>query len=165
MRELSSESPLSFVSFCSHRRVGGCGGFGWLGGGEVGAADPDHGGVDDQGEQRDPGGDQEPAGEPGGEGVVVDRRGHRPAGMRAGCPARAARAAWAWVLWAAAVQATVPSSARPMAPPSCWPVLSRLEATPESASGTRLSATRDNVTNSRAAPAPMTMVGPSTALA
>src|SRR5215470_11240256 len=60
-------------------RVGGRGGFGLLGAGEVGAADPDHGEVDDQGEQRDPGGDQEPAAEPGGEGVVVDRRGTRPA--------------------------------------------------------------------------------------
>src|SRR2546429_4853930 len=60
-------------------RVGGRGGFGWLGGGEVGAADPDDGDVDDQGEQRDPGGGQEPAAEPGGEGVVVDRRGQRAA--------------------------------------------------------------------------------------
>src|SRR6185312_12755448 len=60
-------------------RVGGRGGGRWLGPGEVGAADPDHGEVDDQGEQRDPGGDQEPAAEPGGEGVVVDRCGQRPA--------------------------------------------------------------------------------------
>jgi PPP family 3-phenylpropionic acid transporter len=75
-------------------------------------------------------------------------------------------AAVAWMTWwATAVHTTVPSSASPMEPPSCWPVLSRLEATPESASGTRFSATRDSVTNSRATPAPMTMVGPSTALA
>src|SRR5215472_13607721 len=60
-------------------RVGGRGGFGLLGAGEVGAADPDRGEVDDQGEQRDPGGDQEPAAEPGGEGVVVDLCGQRPA--------------------------------------------------------------------------------------
>src|SRR5215831_12105582 len=60
-------------------RVGGRGGFGLLGAGEVGAADPDRGDVDDQGEQRDRGGDQEGAGEPGGQGVVVDRRGQRPA--------------------------------------------------------------------------------------
>src|SRR5580693_2653767 len=60
-------------------RVGGRGGGRWLGGGEVGAADPAHGEVDDQGEQRDPGGDQEPAAEPGGEGVVVDRCGQRAA--------------------------------------------------------------------------------------
>ena len=53
-----------------------------LGAGEVGAADPDRGDVDDQGEQRDPGGDQERAGESGGEGVVVDRRGQRPARVR-----------------------------------------------------------------------------------
>ena len=48
--------------------------------------------------------------------------------------ARAATAAWAWMLWATTVQATVPSSARPREPPTCWPVLSRLEATPESCS-------------------------------
>src|SRR6266704_1579447 len=60
-------------------RVGGRGGGRWLGAGEVGAADPDHGEVDDQGEQRDPGGDQEPAAEPGGEGMVVDRCGQRAA--------------------------------------------------------------------------------------
>jgi hypothetical protein len=41
--------------------------------GEVGTPDPDHGEVDRQGEQGDSGGDQEPAGEPGGEGVAVDR--------------------------------------------------------------------------------------------
>src|SRR5215813_1655843 len=60
-------------------RVGGRGGFGLLGAGEVGAVDSDCGDVDDQGEQRDGGGGQERAGEPGGEGVVVDRRGQRPA--------------------------------------------------------------------------------------
>src|SRR5215472_4155931 len=60
-------------------RVGGRGGGRWLGAGEVGAADPDRGDVDGQGEQRDPGGDQEPAAEPGGEGVAVDRCGRRPA--------------------------------------------------------------------------------------
>jgi len=46
-----------------------------LSAGEVGAADPDRGDVDGQGEQGDPGGDQEAAGEPGGEGMVVDRSG------------------------------------------------------------------------------------------
>src|SRR5262245_59434515 len=40
-------------------RVGGRGGWRLLGAGEVGALDPDHGEVDDQGEQRDGGGDQE----------------------------------------------------------------------------------------------------------
>src|SRR5215467_11045277 len=60
-------------------RVGGRGGYWLLVAGEVGAADPDHGGVDDQGEQRDGGGGQERAGEPGGEGVVVDGCGQRPA--------------------------------------------------------------------------------------
>jgi len=47
----------------------------WLSAGEVGAADPDHGDVDGQGEQGDPGGDQEAAGEAGGNGMTVDRRG------------------------------------------------------------------------------------------
>src|SRR5262249_18911019 len=70
-------------------RVGGRGGFGLLGAGEVGAADPDHGGVDDQGEQGDGGGGQERAGEPGGEGGGGDRRGQRPA--RAGGGARPRR--------------------------------------------------------------------------
>src|SRR5229473_872794 len=82
MRELSSGSLPVVCVFGGHRRlcrVGGRGGFGLLGGGEVGAADPDHGEVDDQGEQRDPGGGQEPAAEPGGEGVVVDRGGLRAA--------------------------------------------------------------------------------------
>src|SRR5215472_2832422 len=60
-------------------RVGGRGGCRLGGAGEVGAADPDRGGVDDQGEQRDGGGGQEPAGEPGGEGVAGDRCGQRPA--------------------------------------------------------------------------------------
>ncbi len=41
--------------------------------GEVRAADPNHGEVDHQGQQGDPGGDQEPAREPGGDGVAVDR--------------------------------------------------------------------------------------------
>jgi len=31
-------------------------------------------------------------------------------------------------------QATVPNTASPVEPPTCWPVLSRLEATPESCS-------------------------------
>src|SRR5215813_6165173 len=74
--------PVSLRLCWLGKRGGYCGRGGyWLrGAGEVGAPDPDHGEVDDQGEQRDGGGDQEPAGEPGGEGVVVDHRGQRPAG-------------------------------------------------------------------------------------
>ena len=144
-----------------HRRLSQLGGRGGcrVGAGEVGAPDPDHGGVDGQGEQRDGGGDQERAAEPGGEGVAVDRCGQRPA--RAG---RVPGPRGDGGLGVDAVGDDGPGDgaercARPMEPPSCWPVLSRLEATPESASGTRFSATRDSVTNSRAAPAPMTMVG------
>ena len=145
-------------------RVGGRGGFGLLGACEVGAADPDRGDVDNQGEQRDPGGDQERAGEPGGEGVVVDRCGERAArvdrvpGLRGGGG-----------LGVGAVGDDGPGDGAEQrqadGAAESRPVLSRLQATPESASGTRLSATRDSVTNSRATPAPMTMVGPSTALA
>src|SRR5262249_19014106 len=82
LRELSSGSVLSFVPLRSLRwcRLGQRGGFGLRGAGEVGAADPDRGDVDGQGEQRDGGGGQERAGEPGGEGVVVDCCGQRPAG-------------------------------------------------------------------------------------
>ena len=38
------------------------------------AGDPDHRDRDDQGEQRDPGGYLEPAGEPDGKRVIEDRR-------------------------------------------------------------------------------------------
>jgi hypothetical protein len=51
-----------------------------LGAGEVGAADPDRGDVDDQGEQRDPGGDQERAGQrpcPFPSGLLQPRSGNR----------------------------------------------------------------------------------------
>src|SRR5262249_18442852 len=133
---------------CRGGGAGGPGGGGGFGGGGGGGGGGGAGG----------GGGGAGAGGGGGGG------GGGGAPGRGGCPARAAAAAWAWMLWAATVQATVPSSARPTEPPSCWPVLSRLEATPESASGTRFSATRDSVTNSRAVPAPMTMVGPSTPL-
>jgi hypothetical protein len=61
-------------------RFGGRGGHRLLGAGEVGAPDPDRGDVDGQGEQRDPGGNQEPAGEPGGEGMAVDRYWARSSG-------------------------------------------------------------------------------------
>src|SRR5262245_22536209 len=53
-----------------------------LGAGEVGVADPDQGEVDGQGEQGDSGGDQEAAGEAGGNCMAVDRRGERVARVR-----------------------------------------------------------------------------------
>lgn len=54
-------------------------------------------------------------------------------GRPAFATAAAACATWVLMLSATVVQATVPSSASPIAPPTCWAVLSRLEATPESA--------------------------------
>src|SRR5690348_4230538 len=63
-------------------------------------------------------------------------------GFGKGWPAFAAAATWVLTLFATAVQATVPSSASPIAPPTCWAVLSRLEATPESCSATLCRATR-----------------------
>ena len=74
----------------------------------------------------------------------------------------AARAAWLRALSAATVQAAVPRTARPMEPPTCWPVLSRLEATPESPSLTRDSAVNDSGTDSSPSPQPTTRVGPRT---
>ena len=56
-------------------RLGGHGGHRYLSAGEVGSPDPDHTDVDGQGEQGDPGGNQEPAGEPGGKGMAVDHCG------------------------------------------------------------------------------------------
>ena len=44
-------------------------------------------------------------------------------------------ATWWRVLLATVVQATVPRAAKPIAPPTCWPVLSRLEARPRSCRG------------------------------
>ena len=74
--------------------------------------------------------------------------------------------AWLRALFATAVQARpVPSVASPIAPPTTWPVLSRLEASPESWSRTRLSATSDSGTNSRLSPTPIASIGPSSPLA
>src|SRR5690242_15557401 len=70
-------------------------------------------------------------------------------GFGKGWPAFAACATWVLMLSATAVQATVPSSASPIAPPTCWAVLSRLEATPESCSSTLCRATRASGTNTR----------------
>src|SRR5258708_6345933 len=86
-----------------------------------------------------------------------------------GWPARAAAAAawatWCLMLFDTALQVTVPSAARPIAPPTCWPVFSRLEATPESSPRTRVSATSDSGTNSMPRPAEVTSMGPSRPLA
>src|SRR5690242_6422215 len=59
-------------------------------------------------------------------------------GFGKGWPAFAAAATWVLTLSATVVQATVPSSASPIAPPTCWAVLRRLEATPESCSASRI---------------------------
>src|ERR1700760_5039947 len=80
-------------------------------------------------------------------------------------PPAAAAASWVLTLFATAVQATVPSSASPIAPPTCWAVLSRLEATPESCSATLYRATRASGTNTRPSPNELTSVGPSRSLA
>ena len=67
------------------------------------------------------------------------------------------------MLLATTVQATVPSTASPIEPPTCWPVLRKLAATPDSWSATLDMATRVTGTNSRPSPAAMTSIGPSTA--
>src|SRR5690242_19014072 len=76
-------------------------------------------------------------------------------------PPAAACATWVLTLFATVVQATVPSSASPIAPPTCWAVLSRLEATPESCSATLCRATRASGTNTRPTPGELTRLGPS----
>src|SRR6266699_564924 len=120
------------------------------------AADPDGGQCDEQGEQRDSRRDQEPSGESGGQACTVswagDAAGWRPAVMAAVAFLR---------LSAAVVQAIVPSAASPIAPPTCWPVLSRLAATPACCSATLCRATRASGTNSRPSPEEVTSIGPS----
>src|SRR6201999_1407246 len=64
-------------------------------------------------------------------------------------------------LVANALHATVPRMASPIEPPTCWPVLSRLEATPVSSSRTLLSASSDSGTNIRPNPNAATIIGPS----
>src|ERR1700759_4873291 len=68
-------------------------------------------------------------------------------------------------LFATGVPAPGPSRASPIAPPTCWAVLSRLEATPESCSATLCRATRDSGTNTRPSPSELTRLGPSSWLA
>ena len=82
-------------------------------------------------------------------------------GWSACAAAAAAWATWCLTLLDTAVQVTVPRAASPIAPPTCWPVLSRLEATPESSPRTRVSATSDSGTNSMPRLAEVTSMWPS----
>jgi hypothetical protein len=136
----------------------------WLGAGEVGAADPDHGGVDDQGEQGDPGGGQEPAAGPGGEGVVVDRRGGRPARVD-----RVPGPGGAGGLGVGAVGDDGPGDgAEQRQADGAAELLAGVEQAgghPGVGFGDAVQRDQGQLTNSRAAPAPMSRVGPSTALA
>src|SRR5258707_3257647 len=66
-----------------------------------------------------------------------------------------------FVFDATADQATVPRIARPIDPPTCCPVLSSDDATPESLFGTFASATRDSGTNVSPIPRPTSIIGPS----
>src|SRR5258708_20023928 len=66
-----------------------------------------------------------------------------------------------FVFDATADQATVPRIARPIDPPTCWPVLSSDDATPVSLFGTFASATRDSGTNVSPIPRPVSISGPS----
>ena len=87
---------------------------------------------DDHRQQRDPGRHQVPLAEPVGQRVVASS----PSAPRPLSPSRAPRAWRRWPtvrLFATAVQATVPRIARPIAPPTCWPMLSSDDATPVSA--------------------------------
>src|SRR5580698_8371031 len=65
------------------------------------------------------------------------------------------------MLFATVVQATVPSRASLIEPPTCWPVLSRLAAAPAVEAWTLDRATTDSGMNSMPSPAPATSVGPS----
>src|SRR5580693_4588244 len=58
------------------------------------------------------------------------------------------------------VQATVPSRASPIDPPTCWPTLGRLAARPASRSGTLDKAIRVTGMNSVPSPAAVTIRGP-----
>src|SRR6478672_4140282 len=73
----------------------------------------------------------------------------------------AAAAACEWMLFATALHATVPRMARPIDPPTCWPVFSSDDATPASLSPTLLSATSDSGTKISPSPAAVTSIGPS----
>src|ERR1700722_4500141 len=62
------------------------------------------------------------------------------------------------------VQATVPGRPRPIEPPTCWPTLGRLAASPASRSGTLDKAIRVTGMNSVPSPAAVTIRGPSSPL-
>src|SRR5215469_3057920 len=64
-------------------------------------------------------------------------------------------------LFATALQATVPSTASPSAPPICWPTLTRLEATPVSLSATLVSETTNSGAKISPRPAAVSNIGPS----
>ena len=64
-------------------------------------------------------------------------------------------------LLATALHATVPSSASPIDPPTCWPVFSSEDATPASLFGTPASATSDIGTKISPIPKPTIIIGPS----
>src|SRR5580698_9694244 len=77
------------------------------------------------------------------------------------CPAFAAAAAADRRLVATVLHATVPRTASPIEPPTCWPTLSMLDATPASALPTLVSETRDSGTNTRPSPSAVSIIGPS----
>ena len=64
------------------------------------------------------------------------------------------------MLFATALQATVPRIASPIEPPTCWPVFSSDEATPASLSATLASATSDSGTKISPIPSAVTIIGP-----
>ena len=73
----------------------------------------------------------------------------------------AAAAACEWRLVDTALHATVPRMARPIDPPTCWPVFSSEDATPASLSATLVSATSDSGTKVSPMPSAVTIIGPS----
>src|ERR1700753_2871215 len=80
----------------------------------------------------------------------------------AACLAAAAAAgAREGMLFAPALQATVPRIASPIAPPTCWPVFSSDDATPVSLLATLASATSERGTQVRPMPSAVTSLGAS----
>ena len=65
------------------------------------------------------------------------------------------------MLVATALHATVPSTASPIDPPTCWPMFSSDDATPASVSATLVSETSDSGTNISPIPSAVTIIGPS----
>src|SRR5258708_2798420 len=76
------------------------------------------------------------------------------------CPDLAAAVFCDRRLLANVLHATVPSTASPIEPPTCWPVLSRLDATPAVCSSTLTSAVRFIGTNTKPRPNAVTIIGP-----